>query len=175
MKTLGTSLRVLLAGILVVPVFFACQARQAGTQEQSGTAKSPAVAAIADTAQSGTATAPVAVNGKIIVYYFHGNMRCPTCHNLENYAKTEIEGTFTDAIRNGKLEWKTVNVETAGNEHFVKADTLYTKSVIVSTVKDGKGVSRKNLDRIWQLVREEAKYREYIAKEVRACLDGKCL
>ena len=28
---------------------------------------------------------------KLIVYYFHGNKRCATCRNLENYAKEALE------------------------------------------------------------------------------------
>jgi len=73
------------------------------------------------------------------------------------------------------LEWKTVNVEESGNEHFNNDYKLYTKSVIVSTMKDGKEISWKNLDRIWQIIHDETKYREYIKNEVAACLKGKCL
>ena len=102
-------------------------------------------------------------------------MRCHTCYNLENYAKLVVESDFQDAIKNGKLEWKTVNVETAGNEHFSNDYKLYTKSVIVSTVVGGKEVSWKNLDQIWQLIHNEPEYNEYIKREVKACLEGKCL
>ncbi len=111
----------------------------------------------------------------IIVYYFHGNARCPTCYKLESYAKSAVESDFADAIKKGRCEWKTVNVDETGNRHFTNDYKLYTKSVIVSTVKDGKEISWKNLDQIWQLVHEEGKYREYIRNEVKACLDGKCL
>jgi hypothetical protein len=66
-------------------------------------------------------------------------------------------------------------VEESGNEHFNNDYKLYTKSVIVSTMKDGKEISWKNLDRIWQIIHDETKYREYIKNEVAACLKGKCL
>jgi hypothetical protein len=110
---------------------------------------------------------------KIVVYYFHGNARCPTCFKLENYAKTEVETDFANEIKAGKLEWKTINVEEKGNEHFENDYKLYTKSVIISICKGNKEVSWKNLEKIWQLVQDESKYRQYIKSEVMTCLEGK--
>jgi hypothetical protein len=114
-------------------------------------------------------------NRHIVVYYFHGNARCPTCFKLETIAKSEIEADFGDAIKAGTLEWKTVNVEEKGNEHFNEDYKLYTKSVIISIQQDGKEASWKNLEKIWQLVHEEPAYRAYIKNEVKACLEGICL
>jgi hypothetical protein len=111
----------------------------------------------------------------VIVYYFHGNARCPTCFKLENYAKSEVETDFADVMKAGTLDWKTINIEDKGNEHFGEDYKLYTKSVIISIRQGEKETSWKNLDQIWQLVHEEPQYREYIKKEVKACLEGKCL
>ena len=162
-------------GIFIVSIFVACQAGQSKAQKQAVTKQTATVIVKNDTTKADTGNVPARLNGKIVVYYFHGNMRCPTCYNLENYAKSEVESDFADAIKSGELEWKTVNVETAGNEHFNDDYKLYTKSVIVSTLKDGKEVSWKNLDQIWPLAHNETGYREYIKREVKACLTGKCL
>ena len=75
-------------------------------------------------------------NTKIIVYYFHESFRCPTCRNLEQYAKETIENNFKKELAKGNLLFKTVNVEEKENEHFVKDYQLYTKSLILSLVKD---------------------------------------
>lgn len=152
------------ASMLMVGVMSGCQAKQPKAQEQK------AIRSASDTAKP-TVSAPA----KLIVYYFHGNARCPTCFKLESFAKSEVEADFADAIKKGNLEWKTINVEESGNEHFNNDYKLYTKSVIVSTIKDGKEIQWKNLDRIWQIVHDETKYREYIKNEVAACLKGKCL
>ncbi len=63
---------------------------------------------------------PEAANTKIVVYYFHGNARCPTCYKLENFAKSVVETDFANAIKDGKLEWKTVNVEEPGQRALYK-------------------------------------------------------
>ena len=168
------SLNDMFLGILAVSAFVACNAEQSKPQKQA-TTKQTATAAVKTDSTKVVAATPIAINNKLVVYYFHGNMRCPTCYKLENFAKSEVESSFADAIKSGKLEWKTVNVEDKGNEHFSTDYKLYTKSVIVSTQKDGKEVSWKNLDQIWTLVGDQTRYQDYIRKEVKACLEGKCL
>ena len=160
----------LAAALLFVSTHAGCQSAPPKTANKQSVQAAPAVPARSD-----NATAQPLAAQKLIVYYFHGNARCPTCFKLESLAKSEIETDFADAIKSGKLEWKTVNVEEKGNEHFAEDYKLYTKSVIVSTVKDGKESSSKNLDQIWQLIHDESEYRAYIRNEVKACLDGKCL
>lgn len=175
MNTSTKTIRNLIIGIVVIFGIMSCQAEQPKTQNQTaGKATTPATSSV-PAAKTETAKTPVNTNNKIVVYYFHNNYRCPTCYMLETLAKSEVETSFADAIKNGKVEWKTVNVDDKGNEHFNDDYKLYTKSVIISTVKDGKESSWKNLEKIWQLVHEEDKYRKYIRDEVKACLDGKCL
>jgi len=99
---------------------------------------------------------------KVIAYYFHGTMRCPTCHKLEQYSKEAIETNFKEAIASGKLEFKVVNVEDKGNEHFGSDYQLYTKSLILSLVKDGKEVKWKNLDKIWEYVGNKQRFLDYV-------------
>jgi len=103
---------------------------------------------------------------KVIAYYFHGTFRCPTCTNMEKYSKEAIEVNFKDALASGDLEFKAVNVEDRGNEHFVNDYQLYTKSLILSFVKDGKEVRHKNLDKIWELARDKQKFITYVTKEI---------
>ncbi len=106
-------------------------------------------------------------NQQIMVYYFHGDVRCPTCHKLEQYAKEALDAYFTDDLASGKIKWQPINVDTAGNEHFVKDYELVTKSVILSKVVDGRQIAWKNLDRIWDLVSEKEKYLAYIRDNVK--------
>ena len=105
---------------------------------------------------------------KVIAYYFHGSFRCVTCTNMEKYSQEAIEENFKDEIASSKLEFKAVNVEEKGNEHFVNDYQLYTKSLILSMVKDGKEVKSKNLDKIWQLARNKQKFIDYIVSELSA-------
>ncbi len=103
--------------------------------------------------------------GKVIAYYLHGKFRCYACTMLEKYCKEAIEAGFKDALVSGKLEFKAVNVEDRGNEHFVNDYQIYTKSLILSLVKDGKEIKWKNLDKIWEYVRNRQKFSDYVTAE----------
>lgn len=103
---------------------------------------------------------------KVIAYYFHGSFRCYTCSMMEKYSKEAIEANFKDALNSGSFEFKEVNVEERENEHFVKKYNLYTKTLILSLIKDGKEVRSKNLDKIWQYARNKQRFIEYVTGEV---------
>jgi hypothetical protein len=59
-----------------------------------------------------------------------------------------------------------VNAEERGNEHFTQDYQLYTKSLILSLVKDGKEIKSKNLTKIWDYVRNKQKFFDYVNEEV---------
>ena len=109
-------------------------------------------------------------DGTVTAYYFHGTFRCPTCHKLEAYAKEAVEANFKDALASGKLSFRIVNVESKGNEHYVKDYQLYTKSVVLSLMKNGKEIRFKNLDKIWEYVPNKDRYENYVRDEVAAFL-----
>ena len=109
-------------------------------------------------------------DAKIIAYYFHGNARCPTCHKMEQYTKEAIEENFKDELASCLLIFKAVNVDEKENKHFVTDYELYTKSLIISRVADGKEIEHKNLTKIWEYVRNKKKFFAYVTTEINAYL-----
>ncbi len=107
-----------------------------------------------------------AQGNKATAYYFHGNFRCYTCHTMEQYSKEAIQANFKDALSSGKLEFKVINVEDRGNEHFTQDYQLYTKSLVLSLLQDGKEIKSKNLTKIWKYVRNKQRFFDYVTKEV---------
>ena len=128
--------------------------------------------AIAALSSSGILLLPLAQAGEdakgahVVVYYFHGTIRCPTCHKLEQYSEGSIETNFKDALASGKLEFKVVNVEDKGNEHYGNDYQLYTRSLILSLVKAGKQTKWKNLDKIWEYVGNKQRFIDYVKSGV---------
>jgi len=106
----------------------------------------------------------------VIAYYFHGTFRCPTCHKLEQYSKEAIEANFKNELTSGKIVFKTVNVDEKANEHFVNDYQLYTKSLVISFVKDGKEAKFKNLAKIWEYVGNKQRFYDYVKEEIAAFL-----
>jgi len=102
----------------------------------------------------------------IIVYYFHGNMRCRTCVAFEQYTKDALDEFFAGKMKEGKLIYKVVNVDDNENEHFIRDYSLTTKSVVLAKFTDGKEVKWKNLDEIWKLVGNKEQFINYIKSEI---------
>ena len=126
-----------------------------------------------DTATPAEQTTPT-VNrekGQLVLYYFHGDMRCTTCHNLEAYAKEALERYFADELASEDIVWSVVNVDRAENRHYVGDYELVSKAVVLSWVVNGKEIRWKNLDQIWQKVNDKEDYLEYIRQGVEEFLE----
>ncbi len=110
---------------------------------------------------------------KIIVYYFHGTARCPTCRAIERYAKEAVEQSFQNEIDKGVVEFRSVNVEEPQNEHYIDDFQLRTRCVVVEWNIDGKTQDFKRLEEVWSLVHGDKKrYYDYIEENVRQYLKG---
>lgn len=107
-------------------------------------------------------TSVFSANTKIITYYFHGNARCPTCHKMEQYTKEAIEENFKDELANGLLVFKAVNVDEKENEHFISDYQLYTQSLIISYIENGKETQHKNLTKIWEYAGDKKRFFNYV-------------
>ncbi|MGC8739260.1 MAG: nitrophenyl compound nitroreductase subunit ArsF family protein [Candidatus Hydrogenedens sp.] len=113
------------------------------------------------------------VNEKVIVYYFHGTARCPTCRAIENYAKEAVENAFKTELETGKLEFLSVNVEEPQNEHFIQDFQLSTRCVVVEWNVNGKVQDWKRLEKVWDLIHgDKNRYYDYIQENVRQYLKG---
>jgi hypothetical protein len=93
-------------------------------------------------------------------------MRCPTCYKLEQDSKEAIEANFKDALASGKMQFRVVNIDDKGNEHYVNDYQLYTKSLILSLIRDGKEIKWKNMDKIWEYVSNKQKFMDYVKSGV---------
>jgi len=119
---------------------------------------------------STTTAKPLEQVNKIIVYYFHGTRRCSNCIKFEEYSKEAIDSAFTQELKDGQMEWRMINIDEPENKHFINDYQLFTKSLILSKVVEGKEAKWKNLDKIWDLVTSKEKFIEYVQNEVKAYL-----
>jgi hypothetical protein len=86
-------------------------------------------------------------------------------------AKEAIETGFAGPLKAGRLEWREVNIDEPGQEHFVKDFQLTTRSVVLERNQGGKRQDWKNLARIWELIRgEKDGFVKYIQDETKAFL-----
>jgi hypothetical protein len=108
----------------------------------------------------------------VVVYYFHGTKRCPTCMKIESYTRESIIDGFPGLIESGRLRFLAINVDDAENEHFIDDYELTTKSVVLSDRANGKETRWKNLNLVWEYVGEKDTFVDYIRRETSAYLGG---
>lgn len=107
---------------------------------------------------------------RLIVYYFHGTQRCSNCIKIETYTKEAIDSAFSTQLKDSTIVWRLVNTDEDANKHFRDDYQLFTKSVVLSDLNDGKQVRWKNLDKIWEYLGDKAAFQAYIREEVTADL-----
>ncbi len=69
----------------------------------------------------------------IEVLYFHSKQRCATCIAIEENTKQVIENSFTDAVKNGELEFRSIDISDPVNEAIAdKYEVTWSSLFLVS-------------------------------------------
>lgn len=111
-----------------------------------------------------------ATGHQVIVYYFHGNFRCATCRRIEQLTREAVSENFGAELSAGALEMRVINVEEPENSHFSNDYKLFTRSVVVSDMVNGKETQWKNLQKVWELVHQQKAFEDYIRDEIKSYL-----
>jgi len=106
---------------------------------------------------------------KLIVYYFHGDVRCPTCLALEAYSKKVVETKYASELQTGEMEFHVVNFDQSWNKHFISDYDLAFGSLLLVN-KLGNEESFTNLERIWELAHDEPGFFEYVQNSIDSAL-----
>lgn len=106
------------------------------------------------------------------VYYFHRTIRCPSCEKIEALARKAVEEGFAGELASGATTWRIVNIDVPENKHFEVDYQLQMQSVIVSQSRNGKEVRWKNLEKVWDLLDDDAGFVRYVQDEIRAFGQG---
>ncbi|MBD3419268.1 MAG: hypothetical protein GF398_04030 [Chitinivibrionales bacterium] len=102
----------------------------------------------------------------LTVFYFHTTYRCWTCNQFEKLTKVILRETFAEKLADSSITFRAINIEEEPNRHFVDEYKLVTKSLVLSLRKDGRELEWKNLDKIWQLVRDTQRFNEYVKSAI---------
>jgi len=84
----------------------------------------------------------------VLVRYFHGDVRCQTCLQFEDWAKTATE-SFPNELASGQIQWQLINFDLPENKHYIKDYELAEKSLVLVKEEDGKTARWKNVEEFW--------------------------
>jgi len=107
---------------------------------------------------------------KVVAYYFHATVRCVTCRTIESYSGEAIRQGFPEQLKNGSIEWRPVNVQLPENRHFIRNFRLFTRSLVLVKVRNGKEQEWRNLEQVWDLVRDKGRFLKYVQDNVKSYL-----
>jgi hypothetical protein len=117
---------------------------------------------------------PANVADGVVVYYFHTEQKCRECETIKAWTAEALDAHFKEQLGEGRLLWRTVNIDNRANEHFVKEYKL--KGLTLATVRLEGGEVRqwKKLDGVWDMLGDKARFEDYVTGEVGTMLEKTC-
>ena len=113
------------------------------------------------------------VQDTLIAYYFHGDVRCKTCLDIEAFSREALTKAFAKEIASGRLRWQAVNFDERQNEHYLRDYELTTSSLVFVDMRGGEQKSWKTIEEVWALVSDKAALMAFVQSEARAYLESK--
>ncbi len=107
---------------------------------------------------------------RVTVYYFYTNIRCASCRRIEAWTRDTLQAAFPTELANGSVQWKPINVEERGNDHFIKDFSLRAKTVVVCRIVNGKTVEWKDMIDVWMFLSDNPRFSRLISDKVREYL-----
>jgi hypothetical protein len=129
---------------------------------------------IVDEATRGESAVPAAESDgdRLVATYFHSQRRCKTCNTIEAYSREALEVAFEDELRSGRVVWRALNFEDPANAAYRERYGLFTSTLVLSDVHDGKERDWFGLDETWSLVGDKPAFLAYVERETRAVLES---
>jgi thiol-disulfide isomerase/thioredoxin len=124
------------------------------------------------TAGAGVAVESQSVDDAVMVYYFHGNTRCPTCRSIESQAHEAVQSDFVSEVENEQVIWKVLNYEEPAGTELGKKFEVQMPVVVLARMNSGQIEDWKRLDQVWALVGDKQAFREYLHEEIAGMLGG---
>jgi len=110
---------------------------------------------------------------EIIVYYFHGTYRCPSCLQIEDWSFDAIQERFAQELKQETIIWKTIDVDKPENRHLVEAYQVSTQALIIVEMTGKKEKRYKNLGKVWEYLSDQQAFYEYVTHEINKFLTGR--
>jgi hypothetical protein len=143
-------------GIAVIAAVLVVGALAPGASTDSPP-RPPAVSIITthpDSAQAVLAdtTAPVLLPDRVVAYYFHPTIRCHSCRWIEATADSTVHAAFPAALREGRLEWRSFNLEEPENQALAQQLEIEGSTLVIAQLIGGEIVRSQHVDQAWYMV-----------------------
>ena len=106
---------------------------------------------------------------KVEVFVFHSTHRCASCVTMGKYAGETINEYFQPELRNGKIEFREINVDLPENKELANKFKAAGSSLFINAISDGKDNITEDI-KVWQLIFNEAQFKGYLKDKLNKLL-----
>ena len=103
----------------------------------------------------------------LVVYYFHGNIRCATCEAIESQTHEVVERDFAGQLESGEVVWETRNYEEPVSADLVEEFDIHMANVVLCRMRGDEQLNWRRLDKVWALVGDKPAFAEFVRGEIR--------
>ena len=106
---------------------------------------------------------------KVEVFVFHSTHRCASCITMGKYAGETVDEYFQPELRNGKIEFREINVDLPENKELANKFKAAGSSLFINAISDGKDNITEDI-KVWQLIFNEAQFKSYLKDKLNKLL-----
>ena len=106
---------------------------------------------------------------KLEVYYFHRTQRCYSCITLGQYIKETIEQKFFEEMKNGKIDFREINVDLPENKDVAIKFQASGSSLFINAIKDGQDDIDQDTN-VWRLLNSKPQFENYLTNKINSLL-----
>ena len=107
---------------------------------------------------------------KIEVYYFHRTQRCYSCNILSQYVKETIEQKFSEEIKNGKIDFREINVDLSENKDVARKFQASGSSLFINAIRNEKDDISQDTN-VWRLLGNKSQFQNYLTNKINSLLE----
>ena len=108
---------------------------------------------------------------KVEVLYFHPRFRCVSCNNVEKFARAVTEDGFAKEMKDGKLVFKSLEIDDPKNKELVQELGVTGSSLYVVASGGGKR-EHSEIKSVWLHWNNPEKCKDIITSELKSVLYG---
>ncbi len=108
---------------------------------------------------------------KVELLYFHPRFRCLSCNNVEKFAKEVAENEFEQEMEEGKLVFRSLDIDDPENKDLVEELGVTGSSLYVVATDGGKREHQAITD-VWLHWNDSARSKEIITAELNRYIKG---
>jgi len=106
---------------------------------------------------------------KLEVYYFHATARCYSCRTIGQYVKETMEGKYAEQLKNGKIDYREINVDLPENKDIALKYQASGSSLFINRIIGGEDNIESDTN-VWRLLSDEAGFKSYLEKKINSYL-----